>query len=452
MASLIESASDAVVGVSPAGLLTSWSEGAERLFGYSRTEIVGRSVLVLSPGEHAEKARSLLEHVQRGERVERVDTERVAKDGTLLRLLVSVSPIRGRDGEFAGAVGIYRDLSEQRDAEEALRASERRYQSVVEALNEGVVMQDVDGRVVASNTSAERILGLSAEELVTSSAERPLLALIHEDGSPFLGHEHPAIVSVRTGKPQNGIVMGVKDTDGSTRWISINSSALVRPDEEEPYASVASFTDITELRDTLEELHDARLEDLQRLAMVGEYRDDDTNRHTERVARTAELLASNLGLEAEHIWRIHRGAPLHDVGKIGIPDRILLKPGKLTAEEFEVIKTHTVIGGRILSESRFPILQTATEIAFTHHEHWDGTGYPAGLQGRGIPIAGRIVAVADAFDAMTHARPYKAAFSVEHAVAEIKRCGGTQFDPQVVEAFMTLDHDNLVEADCQPGS
>lgn len=451
MASLIESASDAVVGVSPAGMLTSWSEGAERLFGYSRAEIVGRSVLVLSPGEYAEEARSLLEDVQKGERVERVETERVAKDGRLLRLLVSVSPIYGRNGGFAGAVGIYRDLSEQRDAEEALRASDRRYQSVVEALNEGVVMQDIAGRVVASNTSAERILGLSAEELVTSSADRPLLALIHEDGSPFLAHEHPAIVSVRTGEPQKGIVMGVEDTDGSTRWISINSSALVRPDEEAPYASVASFTDITEFRDTLEELHEARLEDLNRLAMVGEYRDHDTNRHTKRVARTAELLASNLGLEAERIWRIHHGAPLHDVGKIGIPDKILLKPGKLTAEEFEVIKTHTVIGGRILCESRFPILQTATEIAFTHHERWDGTGYPAGLQGQGIPIAGRIVAVADAFDAMTHARPYKAAFSVEHAVAEIKRGGGTQFDPRVVEAFMTLEQDNLVEADCQPG-
>ena len=449
IASLIESASDAVVGVSPAGLLTSWSEGAERLFGYSRAEIVGRSVLVLSPGEHAQEARSLLDGVQRGERVERMETERVAKDGRLLRLLVSISPICGRDGEFAGAVGVYRDVSDQRDAEEALRASERRYQSVVEALNEGVVMQDVDGCVLASNTSAERILGLSAEELVTSSADRPLLRLIHEDGSPFLGHEHPSTVSVRTGKSQKGIVMGVGDTDGSTRWISINSSALVQPDEEAPYASVASFTDITELRDTLEELREARLEDLKRLAMVGEYRDDDTNRHTERVATTAELLASKLGLEPERIWRIRRAAPLHDVGKIGIPDKILLKPGKLTADEFEVIKTHTVIGGRILCESRFPILQTATEIAFTHHERWDGTGYPAGLLRTTIPIAGRIVAVADAFDAMTHARPYKAAFSVEHAVAEIKRCSGTQFDPQVVAAFMTLHHYDLVEADCR---
>jgi putative two-component system response regulator len=179
---------------------------------------------------------------------------------------------------------------------------------------------------------------------------------------------------------------------------------------------------------------------------VGEYRDDDTNRHTERVARTAALLAGNLGLDIETTETIKRAAPLHDVGKIGIPDEILLKPDKLTAEEFELIKTHTVIGGRILCESNFPILKVATEIAFTHHERWDGNGYPAGLKGEEIPIAGRIVALADAFDAMTHARPYKSAFSVEHAVAEIQRCSGAQFDPRIVEAFMTLDHHPLVDA------
>jgi putative two-component system response regulator len=181
--------------------------------------------------------------------------------------------------------------------------------------------------------------------------------------------------------------------------------------------------------------------------LVSEYRDDDTNRHTERVAHTADLLARMLGLDEELIEMIQRAAPLHDVGKIGIPDTILLKPGKLTPEEFEVIKTHPVIGGRILCESRFPILKIATEIAFTHHERWDGSGYPAGLRGEAIPITGRIVAIADAFDAMTHARPYKAALSVEHAVAEIRRCSGTQFDPRIVRAFLALDHHALVDKD-----
>ncbi len=195
----------------------------------------------------------------------------------------------------------------------------------------------------------------------------------------------------------------------------------------------------------LGELNAARLEDLKRLALVGEYRDDDTNRHTERVAHTTARLAEQLGLEAELVWTIRRAAPLHDVGKIGISDTILLKPGKLTVEEFQAMKAHTSIGGRILGESDFRILQMATEIALTHHERWDGTGYPSGLKEYDIPISGRIVAVADAFDAMTHARPYKEAFPVQRAVAEIERCSGSQFDPAVVAAFMTLKHVALVD-------
>ena len=445
LTTLIESAADAVLGVSPDGLITNWSEGAERLLGYSRAEVVGKHVTILSPADRKAQASAIHEDVVRGKRVERLETERMTKAGRRLKVQLSISPVWSDKAEYAGSVGILRDLTEQRAAEAALRASERRYQSVVDALSEGIVMQDVDGHVVASNKSAERILGFSADELLKASVDGPLLPLLHEDGSPVLCHEYPTVVSIRTGEPQSGIVMGVEGSEGAIRWISINSRALTHTGETKPYAAVASFTEITELRETLEELHTARLEDLKRLALVGEYRDDDTNRHTERVAHTACLLASRLGLDDALTRTIQRAAPLHDVGKIGIPDSILLKPDKLTAEEFEVIKTHTVIGGRILCESHFPILKVATEIAFTHHERWDGTGYPAGLRAEAIPITGRIIALADAFDAMTHTRPYKDAFSVEHAVAEIQRCSGSQFDPRIVEAFMTLDHNTLVD-------
>jgi putative two-component system response regulator len=448
LAAFIESASDAVVGISMEGLITGWGKGARLLFGYSRAEALGQPVAMLAPADLAHEPGALIERALSGERVERVETERVSKDGRRLNVLLSAAPVWGDDREFVGAVGIFRDLSAQRGAEEALRASERRYHSVVEALSEGVVMQDREGHIVAFNKSAERILGLSAGELFAGPAEQPSVPLIHEDGSPFLSHEQPTTVSVQTGEPQRDVVMGVEGPDLATRWISINSCALVRPDESDPYAAVASFTDITELRRTLAELHKARFEDLRRLALMAEYRDDDTNKHTERVARTAALLARELSLDGELVATLHRAAPLHDVGKVGIPDEILLKPGKLTLEEFEVIKTHTVIGGRILCESRFPVVRMAMEIAFTHHERWDGSGYPSGLGEEEIPIAGRIIAVADAFDAMTHARPYKAALPVEHAVTEIERCSGTQFDPRVVEAFMRLEHGTLVDTTC----
>ena len=444
LVALTESASDGVVAATLTGILTGWSEGAERLFGYSQEEILGKSLLLLSPDDRADETAALHDSIRAGDRAE-VETDRVAKDGRLLKVRISMAPILDDDGEVAGGIGIYRDLSEQRATEEALRASERRYHSVVEALNEGVVMRDVNGRIVTFNQSAARIVGLSVTELRDTTSARPLASYIHEDGSPFLGHEHPTTMAMRSGEHQTGTIMGVVGADGSVRWISVNSAPLVRPGEKEPYASVASYTDITELRNTLEELRAARLEDLKRLALVGEYRDDDTNQHTERVAHTAELLAGKLGLDLELTATIRSAAALHDVGKIGIPDRILLKPGKLTAGEFELIKTHTEIGARILGESDFPTLQMASEIALAHHEHWDGRGYPSNLRGRTIPITGRIVAVADAFDAMTHARPYKSAFSVRHAVAEIKRCSGSQFDPQIVDAFMTLNHRELVD-------
>jgi putative two-component system response regulator len=151
----------------------------------------------------------------------------------------------------------------------------------------------------------------------------------------------------------------------------------------------------------------------------------------------AALLAKEMGLPDSQVALIRRAAPLHDVGKIGVPDTILLKLGRLTDEEFAVVKTHTAIGARILSGSRFPLLRLAEEIAFNHHERWDGDGY-AGITRDAIPLAGRIVAVADVFDALTQKRPYKPAWTVDDAVGEIDRQRGRQFDPVLVDAFLKV--------------
>jgi putative two-component system response regulator len=187
-----------------------------------------------------------------------------------------------------------------------------------------------------------------------------------------------------------------------------------------------------------EELEEARVEILERLALAAEYRDDDTHEHTRRVGQTAALLARTMGIQEAEVELIRRSSPLHDVGKIGIPDRILLKVDKLTEEEFEVMKSHTTIGARMLSGSRFQTLRFAAEIALTHHERWDGGGYPSGLSGNQIPLAGRIVALVDSFDALTHDRPYKKAWVLEEAVNEIKRQRSEQFDPRVVDTFLEL--------------
>jgi putative nucleotidyltransferase with HDIG domain len=191
------------------------------------------------------------------------------------------------------------------------------------------------------------------------------------------------------------------------------------------------------------QLADAHLEVIDRLAIAAEYRDDETGEHIKRVGQTSALLARALKLPSEQVLLIRRAATLHDVGKIGIPEHILLKPGRLTPDEFNDMKSHTTIGARILSGGQFPLLRMAEEIALTHHERWDGSGYPRGLKEEAIPLVGRIVAVADVFDILTHPRPYKKAWLAEEAIAELQRVAGTQFDPAIVAAFLDLHQDTL---------
>jgi putative two-component system response regulator len=192
------------------------------------------------------------------------------------------------------------------------------------------------------------------------------------------------------------------------------------------------------------ELEQTRLESVERLARLAEYRDDATYEHPQRVGRAAALLAERLGLAPGVVDAIRSAAPLHDVGKVGVPDRILLKPSRLTAAEFELMKSHTLIGAEILAGSTWPVLKLAEEIALSHHERWDGTGYPDGKREGEVPISGRIVIVADNFDALTHSRPYAEAWDPQKAAAEIRRQSGQHFDPEVVEAFGSLDLEYLL--------
>jgi putative two-component system response regulator len=272
-------------------------------------------------------------------------------------------------------------------------------------------------------------------------------SIVDESGAPIAADALPSSECLRTGLAQRDVILGVAVHGEVRHWLTVNSTPLIDSETGRQDGVITSLTDVTAQRRGIEELQRARLEDLERLARVAEYRDDDTFRHTERVGRLAERLAADLGLDGEIAGILRRAAPLHDVGKIGIPDAILLKPEGLTPEEFAVIKTHTTIGERLLASSHAPVLRMGAEIASTHHERWDGAGYPAGLRAQEIPIVGRIVAVADSFDAITHSRPYRPAAPVAEAVAEIERCSAGQFDPDVVDAFRRVDHGQFVDID-----
>jgi putative two-component system response regulator len=183
---------------------------------------------------------------------------------------------------------------------------------------------------------------------------------------------------------------------------------------------------------------------VRRLARVAEHRDDETGRHTQRVGLTASLLAARLGVTGPAARLLEQAAWLHDIGKVAIPDAILLKPGGLTGEERIVMQAHAATGADMLSDSSLPVLRLASCVAATHHERWDGHGYPRALASSAIPLAGRIVAVADVFDALTQARPYKEAWAVDDAIAEIQAQSGRQFDPEVTRTLTELADEGLV--------
>ena len=204
----------------------------------------------------------------------------------------------------------------------------------------------------------------------------------------------------------------------------------------------AVVTRTADLRRALEEMSEAQrgtyrahLETIDRLALASEYRDDDTGEHIRRLGRCCELLAWKVGQPPSKCEILRYASLMHDVGKIGISDTILLKPGKLTESEWEIVKEHTNIGARMLSGATCDVLQAGATIALTHHEKWDGGGYPQGLAGEDIPLYGRIVAVADVFDALTHDRPYKKAFPKAEAIEMMVKERGTHFDPTILDLF-----------------
>jgi putative two-component system response regulator len=255
----------------------------------------------------------------------------------------------------------------------------------------------------------------------------PILALVSDD-SPE---------AKREARVEGASDLVVKPIDRTELLMRVENLLEVRYSRLE--ARKRSLLLEREIEERTQELHQARLDALRRLARAVEYRDDEGGQHAQRIGRVSATLAQAFGLAAAQVELIRNAAPLHDVGKVGIPDRVLLKRGPLSPEESTEMEVHVEIGRVLLSGSDSPLLQMAEQIAGTHHEWWDGSGYPAGLRGEEIPIVGRIVAVADAFDALTTGRPYQDARTPQAALHEIQALAGHQFDPALVKAFERLE-------------
>jgi PAS domain S-box-containing protein/putative nucleotidyltransferase with HDIG domain len=343
----------------------------------------------------------------------------IADDGRELCILDREQLVYDSDGEPTYTQGIMVDMSAQRRAEQRTR-------EIVATAHDAFVSIDTQGRIAGWNVAAERLLGWTADQAIGRDVTMTVPARLRAEHRDGLDRATAGPFSVETVRLHR---------DGHEIPVEIAVAALR---EGDGWVFNGFLRDISERLEAQENLQAAQHEALQRLAIAAEYRDDETGQHTRRVGDLSARLAAELGLAAEEVELLRRAAPLHDVGKIGIPDTILLKPGRLTPDEFDQVKTHTVIGAKMLAGGGFPLLETAECIARSHHERWDGTGYPAGLAGGDIPLAGRIVAIADVFDALTHNRPYKSAWSKEEGLAEIEAQRGRQFDPELVDAFRML--------------
>jgi len=250
--------------------------------------------------------------------------------------------------------------------------------------------------------------------------------------------------------------------DNNTRIKALSSGAsdfLTKPfNQEEVFCRVNNLLEVHLSRKQLsninheleqkvlqrtKELMQSQQEALQTLAFAAEFRDKDTALHTVRVGWYSRLLGEQIGIQGDELEMLFQAAPMHDIGKIGIPDEVLLKPGKFTPEEWLIMQNHSKIGGEILGHHSSPMMKKAQEIALYHHEKWDGTGYPHKLSGTGIPINARIVIIADIFDALTIDRPYKNAWKIDKAVEYIQEGSGTFFDPDLVRAFSEIIPDFL---------
>ncbi|HET6865209.1 MAG TPA: HD domain-containing phosphohydrolase [Solirubrobacteraceae bacterium] len=287
---------------------------------------------------------------------------------------------------------------------------------------------------VASDVGqARRVLELMRPDLVLSDVRMP-----GESGIVLLEYiraEFPFLPVV--------LVSGIEGIDVAVGALELGAYGWVNKpfDANQVLIAVANALIRARLERSQAELHTANQDTLLALARAIERRDIATADHIERVSLYATVLAQRLGLPQEECELIREASPMHDVGKVGIPDGILLKPGPVTAAEFDVIKQHVALGHSILSRSEQPLLQLAADVAETHHERWDGSGYLQGLRGEEIPLAGRITAIADTFDALVSRRVYKDPIPLDSALVVIEEGRGKQFDPQLVDMFLACRAD-----------
>ncbi|MDD5335666.1 MAG: PAS domain S-box protein [Rhodoferax sp.] len=488
LAAIVESSVVAIVGSDLKALVTSWNLGAQNVYGYTAVEMIGQAANLLVPADRQQEIHDVIEKIKLGEEVPRFETTRVRKDRSLIDVSLAFSPIRNERGELVGISAVSHDVTEIKKAERELRTVNRTLRTrsscnlaLVHAVNEIALMEEMCHVLV--DVGGYRFAWVGFTQPDDANAVRPMARYGFEEGyvdglesswaDTERGHS-PWGSAIRTGTTQ--ILQHSADESAWTPWHeesvkrgyrSIIALPLRRETEilgaltiyaSDPEAFRAEEVKlITEVADDLaygisalrthvaQEQSVARLQEsmestISAVASMVEMRDPYTTGHQQRVAELAVTIGRAMGLPEQKVYGLHLAGIVHDLGKIHIPAEILSKPGKLTKIEYEMIKTHPEAGYEILKNVDFlwPIAQTVLQ----HHEHVDGSGYPAGLKGDQILLEARIIAVADVVEAISSHRPYRPALGIEAALQELQDKRGKFYDPAVVDVCVKLFSEN----------
>jgi PAS domain S-box-containing protein/putative nucleotidyltransferase with HDIG domain len=479
LASIVESSIDPIIAHALDGTIISWNSAAERQFGYSAEEALGKPVQMLPPPEKRAEIARRLKRVYRGEPTELHESVVAHKDGHRVDVLVRTFPVKNGQGDIVGVAGTLHDISHRKRTQRELDLQIARL-SALRAIDNAII-----GAVDLELTAAEIVGQVRAIMHVHAAAlfvvNMSLRQLEFAAGAGFRTHDLRRW-TIRVGEGISGktvvtrqpiLVTSFADTTDPTAAAELPSSEdfvgygaipLVAKGQvagvlvvlhREPLAlsadqweflnalaaQAAIAIDNARMFESLQrsniELRLAYDATIEGWSHAMDLRDHDTEGHSVRVADLTLRIARELGVPAEQMVHVRRGALLHDIGKVGVPDSILLKRGPLDETEWEVMRRHPVYALEMLAPIDF--LQPALDIPYYHHERWDGGGYPLGLKGEQIPLAARIFAVVDVWDALRSDRPYRSSWSRERAVEWLEKLSGAHFDPRIVEVFLKLD-------------
>lgn len=411
----------------PFGIITFVNQKFCEISGYEEEELLGKSHAVLRhPDMPKELFKDMWHTIKELKKTWRGKIKNRTKDGGFYWVDATIKPILDINGDVLEFISLRNDITELESYKESLSFSLQEYEDAI-INNSAIAKLATDFTITFVNDQYTQLSGYEYEEMVG----KPIIDFVEEESLSDLGKILTTIQSGETckgvfkGKPKNAkpfytktTIKPIKDTAGE-----IVEYLLIK-------------NDITELLNAHLEIEETQKEIVYKMGEIGESRSQETGNHVKRVAEYSKLLAHLYGLSKEESETLFIASPMHDIGKVAIADNILNKPGKLSVEEFEVMKSHASIGYEVLKGSSRKILQAAAIVAHEHHEKWDGTGYPRGLNGEDIHIFGRITAIADVFDALGNDRCYKKAWELEKILALFEEGKGKHFDPKLIDLFM----------------